>query len=336
MFQVVTMWNLVDPINDADLTKDVKNVRLRGYESDAYLTGRFATAINEEEISPLSVSDIADKYCPTRTDLYFRKGSKRDYRRRSRRSWGGTAGRVTQFYISDLFSAYLKSRNIKKYDEVIEESNKFSTIFKDIHSRDIDSLGDLAEKEYEDPERLLKLLTFNGRLELGMKLMHSLLSKGEENIDFNDIAFQEAQVKINPTPIQIGISTPATPDFLAEKYGAVGDIKSGVKFEDHYLLTCAGYALAYENWKRKERKNINFGIIYFFPTRIPTDYAKPFTFAQMYIFPIDDALRTWFLEERDSAYETIIKDSIPDFPENKQHCKHCQYIKACIEMGLDV
>jgi len=103
-----------------------------------------------------------------------------------------------------------------------------------------------------------------------MKLLHTLLSKGEENMDLIDIAFQESQVKIQPTPIQIGISTPATPDFLIEKYGAVGDIKSGVKFEDHYLLTCAGYAIAYENWKRKEKRDINFGIIYFFPTRIPT------------------------------------------------------------------
>ena len=155
-------------------------------------------------------------------------------------------------------------------------------------------------------------------------------------MDLTDIAFQESQVKIKPTPIQIGISRPATPDFLIEKYGAVGDIKSGVKFEDHYLLTCAGYALAYENWKREEKKDINFGIIYFFPTRIPTDYAKPFTFAQMYVFPIDDVLRKWFLEERDSAYETIIKDSMPDFPKNKQHCKHCQYIEACKETGLEI
>ncbi|MCW3133850.1 MAG: CRISPR-associated protein Cas4 [Methanophagales archaeon] len=169
-----------------------------------------------------------------------------------------------------------------------------------------------------------------------MKLLHTLLSKGEENMDLIDIAFQESQVKIQPTPIQIGISTPATPDFLIEKYSAVGDIKSGVKFEDHYLLTCAGYALAYENWKRKEKRDINFGIIYFFPTRIPTDYAKPFTFAQMYVFPIDDVLRKWFLEERDNAYETIIKDGMPDFPKNKEHCEHCQYIEACKETGLEI
>ena len=269
MFQVVTMWNLVAPSKDADLSKNVKNLRLRGYESDTHLTGRFATAINEEEIRPLSVSDIADKYCPTRRDLYFRKGSNRSYPHPSRRRWGRTAGRVTESYISDLFSTHLKSKNIKKYADVIEESNKISADFQSIRSKDIDSLRDLAEKEYEDPERLLKLLTFNGRLELGMKLLHTLLSKGEENMDLIDIAFQESQVKIKPTPIQIGISRPATPDFLMEKYGAVGDIKSGVKFEDHYLLTCAGYAIAYENWKRKEKRDINFGIIYFFPTRIP-------------------------------------------------------------------
>lgn len=336
MFQVVTIWNLIDPTNDADLNKHIKDVKYRGYNSEIYLTGQFADGIHDEEIKPLSVSDIADKYCSVRRDLYFRKGKNRNYRRKQRKSWGGTAGRITQSYIFHVFSTYLKYKDAKKYANIIKITNKFLRGFKNIHTKDIGSLGSLAKKEYEDPNRLLKLLTFNGRVELGMKLMHSILSKNGKSIDCKDIAFErrDSSIKIYPNPIQIGINKPSVPDFLIEKYGIVGDIKSGVKFEDHYLLTCAGYALAYENWKRKTHRNINWGIIYFFPTRIPTDYAKPLTFAQIYIFPIDDILRKWFLEERDDAYKTIIPDSPLDFPENKRHCKHCRHIEDCRELGL--
>lgn len=335
MFQVVTTWNLVDPTNDTDLNKHIKDIKLRGYNSETFLTGQLANKIGDKEISPLSVSDIADKYCPIRRDLYFRKGKNRSYRRKQRKSWGGTAGRITQSYIFDIFSTYLKHKDAKKYANIVKTTNKFLRGFKNTHNKNIKSLGSLAKKEYEDPERLLKLLTFNGRVELGMKLMHSILSKNGRSIDCKDIAFerQDSPIKICSDPIQIGMS-PSTPDFLIEKYGVVGDIKSGVNFEDHYLLTCAGYALVYENWKRKNQRNINWGIISFFPTRIPTDYAKPFTFAQIYIFPIDDILRKWFLDERDYAYKTIIQDSPLDFPENKQHCEYCRYIEDCKKMGL--
>jgi len=337
MFQVVTMWNLADPINNADLSEDVTNIKYRGNNPDISLTGQFATPISEKEIEPLSVSDIANKFCSTKRNLYFKKGKNKSYRRKQGKSWGRDAGRVTQSYISQIFSDYFERKNITKYSDIIKRTNKFSMGFNKSHTKDIKSLRKLAQKEYEDPERLLRLLQFNGRAELGMKLMHSIL-RNDDSMDYEDLALEYpgSAIKIYPDPIKIGINKPSTPDFLIEKYHAVGDIKSGVKFEDHYLLTCAGYALAYENWKRENQKNIDWGIIYFFPTRIPTDYAKPFTFAQIYIFPIDDIMRKWFLDERDLAYETIIKDSLPDFPENKKYCTRCPYIVACKEMGLVV
>jgi CRISPR/Cas system-associated exonuclease Cas4 (RecB family) len=336
MFQVVTTWNVINPLKNTDLQESIGDIRKRGYCPDTYLTGQFASEISDGEISPLSVSDVADKYCPSRRDLYFRKGRNRNHRRRRIKTWGGTAGRITQNYIFEFFSTQIQRNNTRKYTMVTKRTDRFSKDFQNAHSKDFRKLNRLSKKEYEDPKHLLKFLTFNGRIELGMKLLHSILSKNGEGIDWKDINFEHRNnhVRIYPKPIQIGISSPSTPDFLVEKYGIVGDVKSGVRFEDHYLLTCAGYALAYENWKRKERKKINWGIIYFFPTRIPTDYAKPFTFAQIYIFPIDDTLRNWFLQERDWAYNTIIKDDMPRFPEDKQHCKFCQYIATCEAMGL--
>ena len=67
MFQVVTMWNLSRP--DEEMRDNVQNIELREYNSETFLTGEFAVKLSTKEISPLSVSNISDRYCPTRRDL---------------------------------------------------------------------------------------------------------------------------------------------------------------------------------------------------------------------------------------------------------------------------
>lgn len=337
MFQVFTIWNLIDPVKDRSLRTQVKNIKLRGYQAFTSLTGQFANAIHDGQINALSVSDIADIRCSTRRNIYFRKGKNKNFRQKQKKYWGGTAGKIVERYISSFFNAYMNRKNLKKYVNIAKSTNRYQKRFEIKHNRKINSLKTLAAKEYEDSSRLLKLLTINGRAELGMKLIHSLLFENK-SMDYKDIILEDSASSINmqPNPIQIGINKPSTPDFLIKNYDIVGDIKSGVKFEEPYVLTCAGYALAYENWQKKNKENIDWGVIYFLPTRVPTDFAKPLSFAQIYIFPIDDILRKWFLDVRDFAYDTIVNDNLPKLPKDKEHCRYCNYKEICQKIDLEI
>ena len=168
-----------------------------------------------------------------------------------------------------------------------------------------------------------------------MKLLHSLVFNNTKDMNTNQIALNiKSSLQLEPNPIEIGISSPAEPDFLIKKYQVIGDIKSGIEFKNFHQLTCAGYALAYENEKKRD---IDWGIIYFFPTRNPSAYVKPITFAQIYIFRLDDNLRKWFLDFRNQDYDIISKDKPPDFPEpdKRRHCKRCRFEEQCKSAGLE-
>ena len=334
MFQVIFMWNLSQP--DEEIAESIQKVKYRGYNPErTYLTPQFANKLVKGDISGLSVSDIVDKYCPARRDLYYRKGINKKYRRRAGNTWGQTAGRFSQSYLASLFFEHSKKRNSRNYAVIAKKINKFSIRFREKNKKELQKLNKLASKEYENPDRLLQILKTNGRMEIGVKLVHTILYPNGSYMDSNDLSleFEGKQVKFYPNPIEIGISKPSTPDFIIEKFKVVGDIKTGVFFNERYPLTCAGYALAYENWKKKD---INWGMIYFLPTRIPIAYAKVITYAQIYIFPIDDDLRAWFLNERDRAYEIVSKNNPPDFPGDKESCKNCKYNRVCKKMGLNI
>jgi len=329
MFQVVTAWNFVSL--EKDFESAVDSIRLRGYSTDAFITGGFLTKITNEEIKPLSVSDIADIICPSRRDLYLRKGKSRP-RIKSPRTWGGVAGRVVENFMFTVYDEFSDLRNSFSYSTIKNRSNVLSRNFRQNNLDSFEHLDKLRSRLDEEPDWLLKLLTYNCRAELGLRLLHRVLSKEDTHcMRVKDLKIISNELK--PHPKQVGISSPAQPDFMVEKYKVVGDIKSGIGgFKDHYLLTCAGYALAYEN-ERGKNNNMDFGIVYFFPTRY-TEHAKPISFGHVYIFPIDDGLRDWFLRMRNQAYAIVSKDSPPDFPTEKYHCARCRYYDVCRSQGL--
>lgn len=328
MFQVIAMWNLSK--FDEELSDTVKDIELRGYNIETFLTGEFARKVSTHEIRPLSVSDISDKYCLTRRDLYFYKGVNR-LKNRQQSTWGTKAGYIVERYI-DL----LKDRSIDmehKYSALIQNSNGLHGSFlseKEEDLRNIKSLEKSIGIKEGDTDWFLKLLNNYGRAELGNKILHSLL-KEENSLDITHLQKKE----ISPDTVQTGINSPATSDFIVPKFAIVGDIKTGVEFKPHFQLTCAGYALAYENEKGKNN-DINWGIIYFIPTRNPSAYVRPLTFAQVYIFPIDDNLRQWFLDVRDEAYNIISKKEPPDFTDETEHCNYCKFKEYCISQGLEL
>jgi len=349
MFRVIVMWNLAKP--DQELSELVNNITLRGYNKDTFITGEFAWKIVEKEIKPLSVSDIADRYCPTRRDLYFRKGLNRPSGRIRRRmkTWGSKAGNLVEKYVFSVFECSKDFTN-QKYSNIIEVSDENHNNYVSNNVNSIKELGKLEEKPDEkgNTEWLKKLLKSNGRAEFSFRCLNEIL---EEDISVNneDIFYGEhakidmpekRKQKRKQHITQVGISLPATPDFIIPKYRIVGDIKTGIEFKPYFQLTCAGYALAYENVKGKENheNHIDWGIIYFFPTRSPSLFRKSITFVQVYIFPIDDYLRSEFLTKRDEAYTIISNPQTPPFPQSneRKHCKYCRFREICIQDGLNL
>ncbi len=330
MFQVVIMWNLSRP--DEEMEDNVQNIELRGYDPETFLTGEFAVKLSTKKIRLLSVSNISDRYCHTRRDLYFVKGINHLANKEDKTTWGRVAGNIVESHIERILGE--NKEHDLSYSSLIINGRGLNESFVNSKKKRINYLREIEEKAEEvktgDTDWLLKLLDNNGRAELGLKLLHSLV-KESNSIDIDHIRIDQ---KIKPN-LQIGISSPATPDFIIPVSGIVGDIKTGINFTDHFLLTCAGYALAYEN-QHGEKKNINWGIIYFFPTRVPTEYVRPLTFPQIYIFPIDDNLRKWFIGTRNEAYNIISKLEPPKFPlkDETNHCSHCRFKNYCKNQGL--
>lgn len=333
MFQVVTMWNLSRP--DKEMKDNVQDIELRGYNPETFLTGEFAFKLRTKEISSLSVSNISDIYCHMRRDLYFVKGINRLPAGIDKITWGRVAGNLIESYIERILGKNAEQDH--SYSSLIKDSGDLNEDFINSNSREINRLGKIEHKAEEvktgDTDWLLKLLSNNGRAELGLKLLHSLVKEGK-SLDLNHIKIKQ---EISPNTFQIGISSPAVSDFIIPDFGIIGDIKTGTEFRAHFQLTCAGYALAYEN-QLGENNDINWGIIYFFPTRNPAAYARPLTFVQIYIFPIDDNLRRWFMDFRDGAYNIISKTEPPEFPskENRNHCYYCRFKDHCKSKGLEL
>jgi len=334
------MWNLVKP--NEQIHNSIKDINLRGYNPEISLTGEFAWKLANDEIRPLSVSDIADRYCPTRRDLYFRKGVNRLSRRmrQNAETLGSKAGTLVEKY---LINVVITPNTIEtpKYSDIINISDKNYQSFMNEANivRTIKQLKELEKdievKENGNTEWLQELLKNNGRAEFALSYLNGILKENlsvleddfligdNAKIDVNS-SFRESKVK------KIGINLPATPDFIIPKYRIIGDIKTGIEFKDHFQLTCAGYALAYESVYGNGHE-IDWGVIYFFPTRTPSLFRRSITFAQVYIFPIDDYLRIEFLEKRDEAYRIISNQKAPKLPVDKVHCHYCRFFNHCFK-----
>jgi len=328
LLKVITSLNLQKKYRDEYKTD---NISLRGYKSETFLSGEFIHNLIEEKIKPLSVSNIADRICPTRRDLYYAKGVNRSSSS-NQITWTRRAGILVESFFELILSETLQ-RSTLSYDFIIESGDIFYKHFINQKSKLIEKLKKLeypsTGNHSDDTNWLLLLLQQNGYHEFSFRNLH-------ENIETSqslNIANVKIKEKIKPDLYQIGINSPSEPDFLFPDFGIVGDIKTSDSFKQHYNLTCAGYALAYEN---ATKKDINWGVIYFLPNRNPSDYVKNLTFTQVYIFPIDDPLRRWFLDFRDRAYTIISKGTPPKFPKktDRQICVHCKYKDICINAGL--
>lgn len=332
MFEIITRWNLSRP--DEEINDFIDDITLRGYKGEAtFLTGEFKSKIFNGSIKPLPVGNIADKICPTRRDLYFIKGVNK-VKVKDRKTWGRTTGKFVEDYFYNIFEKS-NYNGQQTYSQLNGYGNKFNKKFFNNAKKKIVKLEKheaISQGSKEgDTAWLLKLLSSSGRAELGFNILHSIL-KEDGCVDVNHVQIEQ---KINPDILQIGINSPTAPDFIIPDYKIVGDIKTAPVFNIKYQLTCAGYALAYENEKQQD---INWGIIYFIPTRSPSAYARILTYPQIHIFPINNKLRQWFLDNRDEAYRIISKEEVPNFPkeDERKECLYCKFLEHCKNKGLTI
>lgn len=327
MFEVIYRWNVARP--DLAAEEFASKIELRGYRlENTGLTGEFANNLALDKIRPLSVGEIATNICPSKRDLYFSKGLNR-VTIADKKTWGRKAGKFVENYFYHVLP-YNKQILRGKYSFLRNKIDSYSAKYFYENQKSIGELEELelkSDKQTGDTLKLVNMLTQAGRAEFILKGLNDKLKR------FYDITTSRILIEkqLNPETNRLGINAPTTPDFIIPHAGIIGDIKTGTNFKMDYTLTCAGYALAYEN---EYKQPINWGSIFFVPTHTSSKYYKATTYPQVYFFPIDDILRQWFLEERDNAYNIISQTSVPNFPTKKNQCNFCKYKAKCLQDGL--
>ena len=192
MFQVIAMWNLVRP--DQEIENAVRDIELRGYNPETFLTGEFATSVARKEIQSLSVSDIVYRRCPTRRDLYFLKGrnrlSSRERKIYEKKFWWNYAGNFVENHIINTFQNNYTKKNRRNYSGIIKKASNVHRNITNTHNSLLESLKTSESESYGinvgDTDWLLVRLDKNARAEIVLKLLHSIL-KEETSLSFENI-----------------------------------------------------------------------------------------------------------------------------------------------------
>ncbi len=335
MYLVSSGWLLHD-IPSA-FEEESKKITLRGYNEEfVRLPADFAWK------NSLSVGDIANDICPVRKDLYNAKARKglTTEQKNGKKTWGRLAGMIVEPFCTsllgkfdDLYAGDSKITYHTIVDVVDSHSRNFFT--QSTTRRQLNQLASAASEEgYNSPEHLMLALGYSARNELALLGADFLLCKTNEQNTTKlservPIVVKKKSLELHPKSELTGISDPATPDFLMQEIGAVGDIKSGKEFKRSHQVTCAGYALARENEFGSEG-DTNIGIIYFIETHslVPTP-------ARAYFFVITDALRRAFIDRRNNAYNVLSRSMITNQPPDissvsrEEYCIHCRFIELC-------
>jgi CRISPR/Cas system-associated exonuclease Cas4 (RecB family) len=329
MFEVIFRWNSCGP--DDGTNEFINKITLRGYiAKNVGLTGEFINKLIEQRIKPLSIGNITSRICPTGRDIYYRKGPNPIRGRDESTTWGRETGNLIEQYYYNILPRGIKTHK-QKYTSTKKQADKHSIRFFETKQEKLNEIIELektSNKQEGDTEWLVKILNQSARSEFAIKILNKI-SYDPFNIDTRDV---QIKPQLHPSLEEIGIA-PSEPDFIIPKHKIIGDIKSGENFEDYFLLTCTGYALAYEN---EFQTDINWGVIYFVPKHTTSEYVKVLTYPQVHFFPIDEKLREWFLEKRDEAYSIISKKDAPGFPKKLVQCPYCKYKTHCVGEGLQL
>lgn len=271
------------------------------------------------------------------------------------------AGPLIEEYCKGLlahFNELAQKPSGLNYQKIQSLAEEYSQMFWEPRTKSFLKLQEKATSPEEAPERLIFLLQQTAKYELtmlgvdyifgqnGRGLLGRLLAMvtrafGRETTERTPggevvplmrgipIRFDKETIQIHPGA-SLGLSEVTTPDFIILKTADVvmGDVKTGDHLKPFHLDTIAGYAIAYES---QHKKDVNFGILYFFET-----HARQMSFAQSYMFGIDDFLRRSFLRKRNEAYRILQRSEPPRLADDYEaHCKHCKHHTYCYPNSND-
>ena len=320
MLQLHYNLKVVEPV--LQFQTEVSGIELRGWDptNPVAIPPDLLTAIRSSKAKPLSVAAICFRHCPTLRDLYLAATS----RLKGEQTWGRVAGTLAEKFLTELVSDRFNRKLLKRQRNYIALRRVIERRLKQFaraRSNDFQRLDRYKVSAADSPSFFETLLCNVGIHELAsQEFDFTFRAKGE-------LRARPAETDLLPAE-HLGLSRKTTPDFIFPDLKAVGDMKTGYQVEDYHFLTCAGYALAYES---QEKMPIDFGMVYFFPT-----HRNAVSFAQVYIFVIDDELRRRFLLRRNAAYTTILASDAPPFPDETERCSTCKYLRTCQSQGLKV
>ena len=169
MYQLGTKWKLWDLASF--LQDDVESITLRGYSTEppVILPADFwMTNVDEEgKFQSLSVGKVADRYCPTKRDLYLEK----KLRAKGSSGWGRVAGPLIEKYCKGLlehFNELAQEPSGLDYQRIQALAEKYSQMFWKANTKSIQKLRDKASIPEEAPKRLFFLLQQTAKYELTM------------------------------------------------------------------------------------------------------------------------------------------------------------------------
>lgn len=345
MHQLVAGWNLVHDILESDETTGPAHlsVRVRGYSRGAALPGDFRLFLRDNPGACLSVTDIAGGICPEAIDVYLRKSPHSPLKANSPQAValknkirrGGYQQRAGNLFEDVLFHSLRNAwlGDSPGYHEVISSRDAMRQGFSTLDEKLLGKFRTVQPPHLNggNPGWFLKQLECCIGQELGAYWVQKSLVE-------QDGSLSAGQVKPKPVieqsdPKDIGIMK-ATPDFAVQSAKLIGEIKTGARFEYKYMLSCAGYAIAFE----KRRKHpMDWGAVIFEPTEVCTALHQPMTFPQLYLFRISDELRTGFLEKRNRMYRQNQQEHIDEAiqrirDDNSGTCHYCQRVDQCSEL----
>ncbi|NVM55788.1 MAG: CRISPR-associated protein Cas4 [Candidatus Helarchaeota archaeon] len=317
----IALKDLINPrkIDELDRQAD-SEIKLRGYDLKAKVPSDLKT---KEWYLP--VNEIVSDFCPSERYFYLRK-----YRKEVPRqlTWTIFKGRVIDDLYEDLFkkfqkyvsSTHLKQLYIKENLEKYREG-KLVLIRDEIEKQKDSMIRKPAAEEIENVlKNIDKLLRFECQI-CGTILDFKISMKKDINLKSEVALLFSFTFKPKIYSLDLGFTEGISPDFL---YGqrTIGEIKTGV-WKDMFNLSCAAYALAYEN---ENQKNMNLMIV--LNPSFDINRTVPL-YPNLDAGIIHDRYRKAVITLRNRRIELIKKNKDPGLPDDRHSCVNCCYYNFC-------
>jgi len=297
-----------------------KGIRTRGYGLAAKVPADLA---NPEWF--LAVNDIAYSYCPTSRYLYFRKKEGK----RPAPTWESYKGRIVDKLIPEIYrktyeySISTSLRNLRIVEKVQESLREVIDDYKSGFVADSLLNPPLQSDVDQFFDDILKLIDHETSM-ASVLLNYRVSNVYDVNMETEFKILFPFDFKLKISSPFLGISGSAEVDFLL-KGSILGEIKS-TKWFEFYNVGLAGYALAYEDDRKKD---VNLGVVVcpvFLQERNIPMYSN-----RANIRIVTESWRKIFLVNRNARMGLIKRGEDPGRAEDATKCLGCGFHTECWE-----